>query len=45
MVLFMVERRLIRDVVAMELQCSIMIANGGALLPFSKARRRALFEH
>jgi hypothetical protein len=43
-VLVMVERTDIRDVVAMELQFSVMPAIRGTLLPFSNARRRALFQ-
>lgn len=43
-VLVRVERREIRDVVAMELQSSRPPAVRGILLPFSNARRRALLE-
>jgi hypothetical protein len=40
----MVERMELRDVVAMEMQFSVTPAIRGTLLPFSKARRRALFQ-
>jgi hypothetical protein len=43
-VLLMVERTVIRDVVAIELQNSVTLALRGALLPFSKAKRRALYK-
>jgi hypothetical protein len=43
-ILVMVERTEIRDVVAMKLQFSVASAVRGTLVPFSNARRRALFQ-
>jgi len=42
-VLVIVERREMRDVVAIELQFSVTPAIRGTLLPCSNARRRVLF--
>ncbi len=44
-VLVMVERMLMRDVVAREFQFSVALAEKDTLVPFSNARRRVLSRH
>jgi hypothetical protein len=43
-VLVIVDKTEMREVVAIELQLSVTPAISGTLLPFSNARRRALFQ-